>query len=488
MNDMTAMGPSLRGQLVMSDTGATKPDGVIHSSFGLLDVILLLALWGLVLGSSVLSLGIAAPAAFLVVTMVLVLRNPTNGLLVLLLVFYTPAVTVGVPNIFSVVVALTLGLTVVLNPASLGRLLLSSSQVLFTAMAFVLFGAVQMVLSDNMTLALPYFMKYLEGVVLLGILVLTVKTRVDLGRVLMWWAIVAGLATIVKTIHILLGDNTVLYRMMEAKLFHDQFGLEDRINIRHGGEIGRRFLLPGEEPNYISTGLVFPLALALAFHHGSKGMGKLFWTGIACMTAIGCVGTYSRSGFLATALVVGFYLLRGNLVKGIVPVGVFAGAFSMAVMLIPALNKRIFGIGDAVNEGATGRFTLWKQALAMWFDSPVFGNGMSAFYDRYHGAVHNSYLQVLAETGVVGFALYLSVIIVAIQAGRKLRMGTAVAGESNDIHLSRIALSGLFGFCFMIATVTYQDVKLFWLALGAYSAIYFVGHATNRVEPSPGSC
>lgn len=486
MNDMMAIESSLGGKMRLTDTGTTKCDGVIHSSLGWLDAILLLVLWGLIFACSVWSLGITAPAAFLAVTMILVLRNPSNGLLVLLLVFYTPAVTVGVPNIFSVVVALTLVLTVALNPASLGRLLLSSSQVLFAAGAFLLFGAVQTVLSDNMTLALPYYRKYLEGVVLLGILVLTVQTRVDLGRVLMWWAIVAGLATIVKAIHILLGDNTVLYRMMEAKLFHDQFGLEDRINIRHGGEIGRRFLLPGEEPNYISTSLVFPLALALAFHHVSKGMGKLFWIGIACMTAIGCVGTYSRSGFLATALVVGFYLLRGNLMKGIIPVGVFAGAFAMAVMLIPALNKRIFGIGDAVNGGATGRFALWKQAVGMWLDSPIFGHGMSAFYDRYQGAVHNSYLQVLAETGVVGFAFYLAVIVLAIHAGRKVRWGTTVAGDLTDMHLSQVALSGLIGFCFMIATVTYQDVKLFWLALGAYAAIYFVGQAGNRVGHSPG--
>ncbi|MBA3613270.1 MAG: hypothetical protein H0W49_10245, partial [Nitrospirales bacterium] len=254
------------GQAWLNDMGITKPDGVIHSSFGLLDMAMLLALWGLVFACSVLSLGVVAPAAFLAMTTILIVRNPSNGLLILLLIFYAPAVTVGVPNVFSTVVALTLGLTVVLNPASLGRLLLRSSQVLFAAGAFVLFGAVQTVFSDNMTLALPYYLKYVEGVVLLVILILTVKTPADLGRILMWWAIVAGLATIIKAIHIMLGDHTVLYRMMEARHIHDQFGLEDRINILHGGEIGRRFVLPGEEPNYTSTGLVFPLALALAFH------------------------------------------------------------------------------------------------------------------------------------------------------------------------------------------------------------------------------
>lgn len=468
------------------DTITSTFDGGIHSDFVWLDMAMLLVLWGLVFTCSVLSLGVVGPSAFLALTTILIFRNPSNGLLILLLIFYAPAVTVGVPNVFSVVVAMTLGLTVVLNPASLGSLLLRSSQVLFAAGAFVLFGAIQTVFSENMTLALPYYLKYVEGIVLLGILILTVKTPADLGRILVWWAIVAGLATIIKAIHIMLGDQTVLYRMMEARHIHDQFGLEDRINILHGGESGRRFVLPGEEPNYTSTGLVFPLALALAFHSASAGVRKLFWTVVACMTAIGCVGTYSRSGFLATTLVVGLYLLRGNLVKGIIPVGAFAGALAMAVMFIPALNKRIFGIGDAVNDGATGRFTLWKQALEMWLDSPIFGNGMSAFYDRYHVAVHNSYLQVLVETGVVGFVLFLAVIVVAIFAGRKLRKGAVVAGESNDRHLSRVALSGVIGFCFMIATVTYQDVKLFWLALGVYAAISLVGHGSKSVGYAPG--
>ncbi len=455
-------------------TEASSPEGILDATIGFADAALMGVLWMLVFASSIVSVGIAGPAMFLSLAAILTLRRPSNGLLILLLIFYTPAVTVGIPNIFTVVAALTLAATVLFNPASIGRLLFKPGPVLLAAGSFVLYGAVQTILSDNMTLALPYYKKYLEGIGLLTILFLTVQSRNDLGRVLIWWAVVAGLTTIIKAAHIYFGDNTVLYRTMEAMFLNDEFGLEHRIHIRHGGETGRRFLLPGEEPNYTSASLVFPLALALAFYSAGTAIAKLFWAGIACMTAIACVGTYSRSGFLATALVGSLYVLRGNVVKAIIPIGSMTAAFAVAVVSIPSLHKRIFGIGGAVNEGATGRFDLWRQAIDMWFASPIFGNGMSAFYDRYHGAAHNTYLQVLAETGLVGFALYATVIAVAIRVGRRLQQSEAFSRTVADIQLSKSALSGLLAFCFMIATVTYQDVKLFWLALGVYAAIYLI--------------
>ena len=230
--------------------------------------------------------------------------------------------------------------------------------------------------------------------------------------------------------------------------------------------------LPGEEPNYTSTSLVFPLAIALAFQGSAQKLSKILWAGISCMTAIACVGTYSRSGFLAALLVLGLHVVRGSLLKALVPVSVLSAIFSMAVLFIPSLHKRIFGIGDAVNEGATGRFYLWNKAFEMWLDSPIFGHGMSTFYDRYHSAVHNTYLQVLAETGLVGLGLYLGVILAAIRL--RASSGGTSHGSSEYTHLRRGAFAGLAGFCFMIATVTYQDVKLFWLALAVFSSTHLL--------------
>lgn len=444
------------------------------------DTVLLMCLWGLVLVCSIISLDVAAPVGFLLIAAILIVRNPSNGLLVLILIFYTPAITVGLSNIFTVTASLVLARTVLMNPALLAGLLLRPSHVLLWAGVFVLFGTIQTMFSGNIMLALPYYKKYLEGIVLLGILSVSVRSPNDLRRVLSWWAIVAGLTTLVKTIHIYLGDGTVLYRTMETVFANDAFGLEHRIHIRHGGEIGRRFLLPGEEPNYTSASLVFPFAMALAFYRSSQGCSKIFWTMIAGLIAIACVGTYSRSGFLAIVLIGGLYLLRGNLAQAVVPLGLLGGVFITAVTLIPSLHKRIFGIGGAVQEGATGRFDLWEQAIDMWLESPVFGSGMSSFYDRYHGAVHNSYLQVLAETGLVGFLLYLMVIVTAVRIGRRLHSGVPQVFGSREIELSAMMRAGLMGFCFMISTVTYQDVKLFWLACGAFAALYLISAETPK--------
>ena len=451
------------------DAGSSN---AINSKFQRMDFALLIFLWGLVLACSIVNLGMSAAALFLMLTLVLALRRPSNGVLVLLLIFYTPAITVGIPNIFSVVAGLSLSATLMVNPGSFGKLLLRPTRVFIAAFAFVIYATLLTIFAENMGLALPYYKKYLEGVALLAIVAITVNTPDDLSKVLKWWALVASFAAIVKTVHIYLGNDTFLYRTMETVFLHDEFNLDHRIHIQHGGEIGRRFLLPGEEPNYTSTSLVFPLAIALAFQGSAQKLSKILWAGISCMTAIACVGTYSRSGFLAALLVLGLHVVRGSLLKALVPVSVLSAIFSMAVLFIPSLHKRIFGIGDAVNEGATGRFYLWNKAFEMWLDSPIFGHGMSTFYDRYHSAVHNTYLQVLAETGLVGLGLYLGVILAAIRL--RASSGGTSHGSSEYTHLRRGAFAGLAGFCFMIATVTYQDVKLFWLALAVFSSTHLL--------------
>ena len=135
------------------DAGSSN---AINSKFQWMDFALLIFLWGLVLACSIVNLGMSAAALFLMLTLVLALRRPSNGVLVLLLIFYTPAITVGIPNIFSVVAGLSLSATLMVNPGSFGKLLLRPTRVFIAAFAFVIYATLLTIFAENMGLALHY--------------------------------------------------------------------------------------------------------------------------------------------------------------------------------------------------------------------------------------------------------------------------------------------------------------------------------------------
>lgn len=62
----------------------------------------------------------------------------------------------------------------------------------------------------------------------------------------------------------------------------------------------------------------------------------------------------------------------------------------------------------AFSDGGSGRVVLWKKAFEIFSEKPFFGVGINKLH-TYLGNVHvhNTYLQVLGETGLIGFIIYM---------------------------------------------------------------------------------
>lgn len=103
--------------------------------------------------------------------------------------------------------------------------------------------------------------------------------------------------------------------------------------------------------------------------------------------------------------------------------------FYVASFFVPAVNEvlmRFLNIGED-QESAT-RFSMWALALKNFKSSPIFGIGWGGYKYQFNQYLfnphvraeryaylnaHNVYLQLLAETGIIGFGLFITGAIIA---------------------------------------------------------------------------
>lgn len=448
-------------------------DSMLTAKIGFFDLFLLLVMWVIVFLASIKSFGSMPAVAFILLNIILVLRNTSNGILVMLLIFYAPATSlVGLPIGPFSLAFIVITIKYFFSEFMFGSKWLLFNDFLLIAIIFILYITLTVFIAPDMDLALYYYQKYIEGLIVLILLFGTVTSKEKLGRVFRWWAIVAALSLFIKLAHVYFGVDAALFKILERVDVSSTFDLEHRTHINIKGESVSRLIWPGEEPNYTATSMIFPFAIALAFFNASKGIGKGYWMVLLCMIGVIVVGTYSRSGFISIVAVLGLFTLKNNK-KSLVPAVLISGILMALIFSIPQLHDRIFSIGSEVQGQGSGRFYLWHEAIGMWLNSPLWGNGLSAYYSKMKVAAHNTFLQMLAEIGIIGLGLFLWLLFKSILTGYKIKK--LYPEEKHGVVLFlQILLMGLIGMTMMINTVTYQDIKLYWMVCGICVAMFYV--------------
>ncbi|MBP1635052.1 MAG: O-antigen polymerase [Acidobacteria bacterium] len=218
----------------------------------------------------------------------------------------------------------------------------------------------------------------------------------------------------------------------------------------------RRIVWPGLTPNGHSANLAMPFAMAasLAVACWSDRRRILFaLAAAACGVAI--LGTYSKTGLLIAVVTLVFVavLHRGRSLPA-----AFAAAVpvALAVAYLPAVLAQARLIPEAAASGASGRFDAWRDATAMWLASPLVGAGPGAFINQSGMQVHNTYVELLAETGLVGLLLFLGVLLPSVRIPR-----TAA---------TRAAAFGLFVTLLHMASISLTSYCLLWIGAGVLAA------------------
>lgn len=153
----------------------------------------------------------------------------------------------------------------------------------------------------------------------------------------------------------------------------------------------------------------------------------------------------SRTVMVCFAMMIGVMLIYrsgGNIFKKLILGGVFGVVLIVGLSFVPGpIQERLASIMDyEEDESFQGRVRAWEQGWDMVRWHPLTGVGMLQ-WNNYHGlAAHNSYVNVMAETGFIGIFLYLRIILLSYRQFRGL--------DASELDLRRklIALSVLASF------------------------------------------
>jgi O-antigen ligase len=199
--------------------------------------------------------------------------------------------------------------------------------------------------------------------------------------------------------------------------------------------------------------------------------------------------TLSRTGLvamgfalLASVAIAGRWRARATIVTLLVA---FAAVGYFTAIATPQARERVTEAGNG-----TGRTDLWTIGVRMVKDKPLIGVGagnfstVSVHYLLQPGALtrsdfivdtpkvaHNTYLEILAETGIVGFSLFVTILLLCISYGIAAVRNFSTLGDRRMEALAQAMLVALFGLLAADFFGSEQFQKILWLLLALCPAM-----------------
>lgn len=210
---------------------------------------------------------------------------------------------------------------------------------------------------------------------------------------------------------------------------------------------------------------------------------RLILAGLGLALAFVLLLTFSRGGWLSAGVALGLLALFQLARQGSRPVliGLLAGAG-----LTVAMGLVVLTVSQDRRSGDVVRLDLWRSALAMIADQPVFGVG-PGLYGRalrdYRdpllardqlASAHNVYLNTTAETGLLGALVSVWLAALLLRAWWRLWRGEASRARRIRLEAALAALIGV-GVHSLVDVFTVTPIVLVILGLAAYCV---TGHRT----------
>ncbi len=237
------------------------------------------------------------------------------------------------------------------------------------------------------------------------------------------------------------------------------------------------------DPNVLAAYIVPAVVLAAALRPLLSGLARSLVAPAVVLLALGLGATQSRGGLLAAAaaLVAALALMRG---RRMAVAATAVGVACVAIAYFAAAPGAFERLTSAAADRGNGREDLWLVAERMSAENPVAGVGLGNFrvrsgdYVRRPGTlqfvdlvaerpheVHDTYLQMLAEAGVVGLALFAAFVGAALASARRAALRFEAAGEAALARLARAVLVADVGLLTAAVFLSIGSRPTFWVLL-----------------------
>ena len=257
------------------------------------------------------------------------------------------------------------------------------------------------------------------------------------------------------------------------------------------GALFRRFAAGGADPNDLA--MVLAIGLPMAWYLGMTYQHTLLrWLCRAylplALVAVGLSG--SRGGMLATMvalLVVPLTMTRltpARLATAVVMLGLGGG---LAIAYTPeTLIERFATTGSELGGGHVGgRGKIWRAGFIAFTQRPFIGYGPGGFMNAISPitggntqVAHNSFLSVLVEQGIIGFAFFMTMFVAVLRAIVRL-----------PLLERRFALVLFCTVGTAMLPLTWEHRKVAWFSLAillgfAQAHMAAMGGAVQQLHPS----
>jgi len=189
-----------------------------------------------------------------------------------------------------------------------------------------------------------------------------------------------------------------------------------------------------ENPNAFGEVLVLLIPVAVGLMFAARGWGgRLLGLLGAGMGTVALVMTYSRAGWVGLFMAVLLFVFLWN--RKLLPVMILVGLAAIPFLPDAVLN-RILTIFNMKDTSTSSRFPLYEAAVNLLRQDPITGAGLGSDAVRaavkegnlYHGKSpfvhsHNVYLQVWAETGLLGLLALLGTVGYTIKRAARVALG-----------------------------------------------------------------
>lgn len=214
-----------------------------------------------------------------------------------------------------------------------------------------------------------------------------------------------------------------------------------------------------EDPNLCGVYLAISIPLVFSAWNFRSRAYRVAQTAVLVLAVL---TTASRGAVLATAVMgIMTALFIPSIGARIRAVVVGSAIFVITTQFLSSyliqhlpVTARLFESTNSFSQDS--RVELWTDAIKRWKMSPFVGIGPGQFLGPDRHVVHNTPLNFLVETGIFGFAVFVSLFIwlfvrLYVARGRSAR--------------TMVSLVGLFGLCSSMFFLNLQNVPFFWIMI-----------------------